>query len=186
MYLRATLILLLACSGAEIQDPGTKPAADPVQQPAPAINTRPPANTNTLTIIGEAELSALLTKPAGRRQVISFWATWCTPCVVEVVLLNALAIVHKDIDFILVNIDHPSMLERRVAPFLRERRLSEAKLYHLDSNDPNVSLAKLVPNWPDSIPVTLIKDEAGQTREQFNTNVTRKQLEEALERASHY
>ena len=100
-------------------------------------------------------------------------------------MLDAVAAVRDDIEVVLVNVDHPAVLERRVIPFIKERRLKRSNLYHVSSQDPNTTLNSVVPNWPDSIPVTLIKGKDGKTLEKFNTSITRIQLEAALERASH-
>ena len=88
-----------------------------------------------------------------------------------------------DIEVVLVNVDHPSILDRRVIPFIKERQLKRTELYHLASDDPNVSLKAVVPDWPDAIPVTLIKGKDGKTLKQFNASITREQLVAALEPA---
>lgn len=187
MFPIAILTLLLGCSGESAHTPPSpaSPAAVEATVEDAEADSKSARKTNKITTVNEVGLDNLLKSKPDTLQVISFWATWCTPCIVEIVLLNALATIHKEVDFILVNIDHPSMLERRVVPFLRERQLNQVTLYHLDHPDPNVALGEVVPNWPDSIPVTFIKDKTGIIRDQFNTNISREQLEEALERASH-
>jgi thiol-disulfide isomerase/thioredoxin len=147
---------------------------------------KPESKTYKIETVDEQGLSNLLAQSSERTRVISFWATWCTPCIVEISMLDAVARIHTDVEFILVNVDHPAVLQRRVIPFIKERQLSTATLYHLVSDDPSTSLAKVVPNWPESIPVTLIKDKTGLTIERFDKNIHRNELEAALKRASHY
>ena len=181
MWLIPLLMVLFACSG-----PSEGPTLEEVTTTPVLEATKENSATHKLTQINEAALAELIVEPSDRMRVLSFWATWCSPCVVEVTMLDALAHVREDVEFVLINIDHPSVTQNRVIPFIKKNQLSKATLYQLNDPDPNLALSRVVPDWPDSIPVTLIQDKKGITRERFDSNVHREQLEAALGRASHY
>ncbi len=89
--------------------------------------------------------------------VISFWATWCKPCVKE---LNAIRDVlpdwKEDVDFqmVIISIDD-SRSEHRVAPFVKARAW-EYEVYL----DPNSELKRAL-NAP-TVPHTFLYDKKGK------------------------
>ena len=98
--------------------------------------------------------------------VINFWATWCSPCVKEIGFFENL---HLDfgsqkLKVILVSLDFPNQLEKRVVPFLQEREIT-ADVRLMTDLDYNSWIDLVDPSWSGSIPATLIYNQ--QSRKFF-------------------
>lgn len=109
-----------------------------------------------IPIIKQAELYDLLAKQDDTLRVVNFWATWCGPCVQELPHFEKLQRNHHDkpLKVVLVSLDFPSQLQKRVVPFVKKRKLTSTVLL-LDGGDPNQWIDRVEPRWSGSIPATL-------------------------------
>lgn len=109
-----------------------------------------------IPIIQQQELLDLLAKEDDTLRVVNFWATWCGPCVKELPHLEQLQRDKLDqpLRVILVSLDFPSQLQKRVVPFVKKRKLRSTVLL-LDGGDPNEWIDRVEPRWSGSIPATL-------------------------------
>jgi len=111
------------------------------------------------------ELTKILNNPENKLFVINFWATWCAPCIKELPSFEKAA---KEYDptkvkFILVSLDFPSQIEKRLIPFLEKNKvtLDVAVMTDVDYN----SWIDLVdPLWQGDIPATLFLNNATQKK----------------------
>lgn len=89
--------------------------------------------------------------------VVNFWATWCSPCVREIAYFEELHrnSAHQKLKVILVSLDFPNQLERRVLPFLEEKDISASVLLMTDLNY-NEWIDLVDPSWSGALPATLI------------------------------
>ena len=87
--------------------------------------------------------------------VVNFWATWCAPCVKELPYFEKLTKVSKDKKFkvILVSLDFPKEIDKRLKPFLKKRQL-KSKVVLLSDTKYNNWLSKIDKDWSGSIPAT--------------------------------
>lgn len=109
-----------------------------------------------IPIIQQQELLDLLAKKDDTLRVVNFWATWCGPCVKELPHLEQLQRdnLEQPLRVILVSLDFPSQLQKRVVPFVKKRKLRSTVLL-LDGGDPNLWIDRVEPRWSGSIPATL-------------------------------
>jgi len=114
------------------------------------------SQAQNIPIIKQAELYDLLAKQDDTLRVVNFWATWCGPCVQELPHFEKLQRNHHDkpLKVILVSLDFPSQLQKRVVPFVKKRKLTATVLL-LDGGDPNQWIDRVEPRWSGSIPATL-------------------------------
>ena len=89
--------------------------------------------------------------------VINFWATWCVPCVKELPYFEELNAKYKDKAFkqILVSLDAPKKLERKVIPFIDKNKI-ESEVVLLADGKYNDWIDLVDPRWSGAIPITLI------------------------------
>ena len=89
--------------------------------------------------------------------VINFWATWCAPCVKELPFFEKLNSEYgnKKVEVILVSLDFPHLYEKKLKPFIKNRKLS-SKVIALDDVDMNSWIPKVDKKWSGSIPATII------------------------------
>jgi len=89
--------------------------------------------------------------------VINFWATWCSPCVKEIGYFEELhrAYVLEKLQVVLVSLDFPNQMERRVIPFLQEKEIT-APVRLVTDLDYNSWIDQVDPSWTGALPATLI------------------------------
>ena len=97
---------------------------------------------------------------ADRVTLVSFWATWCPPCVEEVPSLNALRAHYKDRPFALISVD----FRESVAAVEKFRRRIDVDFPVLMDSDGRASLAWGVFSFPSSFLV----DREGRIRYSIN------------------
>lgn len=98
----------------------------------------------------------------GRVLLLSFWATWCTPCIAELGEIKKHMEAHKDfpLDILAVNVDKAES-SSDVAPTV--------KLYKFDFpiiQDPNHEIFNRYTDNP-ALPFSVLIDSKGQIRETF-------------------
>lgn len=88
--------------------------------------------------------------------VINFWATWCSPCVEEMPILESIPQMHKGIPVkvLLVSLDFTDQIDLRVLPFMIKKGIINEVLV-LDEDNPNNWIPKVDPNWSGAIPACL-------------------------------
>lgn len=108
-------------------------------------------------IINYEELDQLLNQKNGKTYIVNFWATWCKPCVEELPAFEKLYHNYKNenVELILVSLDFPKQLEKRVIPFIKEHQL-KGSVYLMGDPDQNTWIPKVSPEWSGAIPATVI------------------------------
>ena len=109
------------------------------------------------------ELKPLLEKQDGKIYVINFWATWCAPCVKELPAFEKLnkEYAAKNVEVILVSLDFPKQVEKRLLPFINKHNL-QSKVILLDDVDEDIWIKDIDSTWSGALPATLIYSAKGR------------------------
>jgi len=100
-------------------------------------------------------------------RLVNFWATWCGPCTAEIPRIRAWAKAHPAYEVVMVDLDLPSQREQRVEPFIHREGLAHFTHWQLVDPDPTAALGRVLPDWPNAIPVTYVVNERGSVTKQF-------------------
>ncbi|HHO54721.1 MAG TPA: TlpA family protein disulfide reductase [Deltaproteobacteria bacterium] len=132
----------------------------------------PDEDHERIELIAAEPMRVRMFSAADRARLYNFWATWCGPCKEEIPRLRAWAGEHPEIEVIMVSLDLPSLRKKRVEPFLHKQGIAHLTHWQLDDPDPARALARIVPSWPDTVPVTLLVSEEGEITKRFHTALT--------------
>jgi peroxiredoxin len=115
-----------------------------------------------LTPVDAGGLAALRTNGSGKFRLISFWATWCAPCVAEFDLFVTINRMyrHRDFELVMVSLNQPDE-EKRVLEFLKEHQASNRNLI-FGSTDREKLMNAFNPNWRGEVPYTVLIDPDGK------------------------
>ena len=125
--------------------------------------------------IDREELLELLKHNNDTVYVVNFWATWCSPCVAEIGYFEALhrALSDNKLKVVLVNLDFPNQVERRVVPFMEDKGLT-ALILNMTEMDYNSWIPDVDTDWSGAIPATLIF--RGENREFIGRELSKEEL----------
>ena len=103
------------------------------------------------------QLEPLLEKKNDTTCIINFWATWCGPCVKELPYFEKITSTYKDkkVEVILVSLDFPKQVEKKLIPFIKKRNL-QSKVVLLDDINEDVWIKAIDSTWSGAIPATII------------------------------
>ena len=103
------------------------------------------------------QLKPLLEKKDDKIYVVNFWATWCAPCVKELPYFEKINTDYadKNVEVILVSLDFPKQVEKKLIPFINKRKLKSKVVYLNDTNE-DVWIKAIDESWSGAIPATII------------------------------
>jgi len=130
----------------------------------------PNAEKNALDVVGVVvksysyeELKVILDQKDDKTYVVNFWATWCAPCVKELPAFEKLnsAYAAKGVEVLLVSLDFPKQLKKRVLPFITKKKI-QSKVVLLDNGKDDSWIKAIDSSWSGAIPATLIYNKASR------------------------
>jgi thiol-disulfide isomerase/thioredoxin len=125
-------------------------------------------------------LSRLVTSHRGHPVVVSFWATWCAPCVAEFPELMAFARAHQDVVVLSVSIDDRED-RAAVEAFLAERR-PPFPVYLKAPGADEAFINSVHPEWSGAVPATVVFDRQGRRAAILQGEHGKADIESALAR----
>ena len=110
--------------------------------------------------------------------IISFWATWCIPCIHEIPYFQETVkkYENKDVELVLVSLDFKESFPNVIESFIKKRNF-QASFYWLNETNADHFCPKIDPKWDGSIPATLFVNNKTNYRKFYDRQVTPMQVE---------
>ena len=128
--------------------------------------------------IGEIEA---LMEASDHPLVISFWATWCLPCIHEIPYLQETTKKYADqnVELVLVSLDFKESFPAAIESFVKKKHY-QATFYWLNETNADQFCPRIDPKWDGSIPATLFINKKSGYRKFYDRQVTPLQAEAEL------
>ena len=116
--------------------------------------------------------------------VISFWATFCKPCVAEIPGFIKTTHKYKDqkVKLMLVSVDLPSFYPKKIAAFAAKNNFN-TNIAWLDETNADYFCPMIDKSWSGSIPATIIVNSKAGYKKFFEEEITAATFEEELKKA---
>ena len=130
--------------------------------------------------VSSEQLEELLKRKSDTTYVVSFFASWCAPCIQELPDLQAFALEHQaeKVKVILVSLDFEEDASEALIPLLQKHSIYQP-VWLLVANG-NRWISHVDKHWNGSIPATLIFNNAVKKRILLQQRVTRSMLNQQL------
>jgi thiol-disulfide isomerase/thioredoxin len=128
------------------------------------------------------ELEAYI-KNADHPLVVSFWATWCSPCIHEIPWLQEAINRHseKKPELVLVSLDFPEAFPKKIQDFARQKNFA-ATLFWLDETNADYFCPRIDIKWSGGIPANLFVNNKTGYRKFIQRQVTDRQAMQEVEK----
>ena len=123
-------------------------------------------NSQTIQKAGAPEIKAILDNQEDKLFVVNFWATWCGPCVKEIPYFEKVAKEYNEdkVEFLLMSLDFPSELERRLIPFINRNKIS-LRVILIEELEYDKWMNFVDSSWQGNLPSTLFFNNAKSLRQ---------------------
>jgi thiol-disulfide isomerase/thioredoxin len=110
--------------------------------------------------------------------VVSFWATWCGPCVEEIPWLQEAVEKFKDskVELVLVSLDFATNYPKKITDFIKTKNFT-ATFFWLDETNADYFCPKMDARWDGAIPATLLVNNKTGYRKFFLRQITDRQAQ---------
>jgi thiol-disulfide isomerase/thioredoxin len=127
------------------------------------------------------ELEAYI-KNSDHPLVVSFWATWCGPCVREIPWLQEAVAKKQDkkVEFILVSLDFREAFPNKISEFVKQKNFN-ATHFWLDETNADHFCPKIDAKWEGGIPANLFVNNSTGYHKFFQRQLTDRQAEMEVE-----
>jgi thiol-disulfide isomerase/thioredoxin len=115
--------------------------------------------------------------------VISFWATFCKPCIAEIPFIQDITKKYADkkVKLLLVSLDLPGYYPVKIESFAKRTGIT-ADIVWLNETDADYFCNMIDKKWAGSIPATIIVNAATGYKQFFEQEFTREEFKIALEK----
>ncbi len=113
--------------------------------------------------------------------VVSFWATWCKPCIAELPYFHSITKKYaaEKVKLLLVSLDFPKDYPGRIAAFAKKNNY-DAEIVWLNETDADHFCPKVDISWSGAIPATLVYNKTFGFRKFIEGQVKAERLEAEL------
>lgn len=108
--------------------------------------------------------------------VISFWATWCTPCLHEIPWLQDAVEKQREnkVEYILVSLDFTEAYPKKIVRFVKQQNFN-ATFFWLDETNADHFCPKINEKWSGGIPANLFVNNKTNYRKFIGRQLTERQ-----------
>jgi thiol-disulfide isomerase/thioredoxin len=131
--------------------------------------------------IGIGELTETIRK-SDHPLVISFWATWCAPCVEEIPHLQAAVKekAAKKVELLLVSLDFASYYPKKITDFITQKNFN-ASFFWLNETNADLFCPRIDERWTGAIPATLFVNGKTGHRKFFERQLNKEEIKNAMD-----
>jgi thiol-disulfide isomerase/thioredoxin len=113
--------------------------------------------------------------------LVSFWATYCVPCLEEIPLFSDITDKYKreGMELLLVSLDMPKNYPEKILKFAIEKKFPKGIAW-LQETDADYFCPKIDEQWSGAIPASLFVNNKIHFRKFFEQAISEKELEKAV------
>jgi thiol-disulfide isomerase/thioredoxin len=113
---------------------------------------------------------------SSRPMVISFWATWCAPCVKEIPWIQSAVENRKadSVEYILVSLDFEEFYPKKLTDFIVRQKFN-ATHFWLNETNADHFCPRIHPRWSGGLPANLFVNNKTGYRRFFERQLTDRQ-----------
>ena len=139
----------------------------PVPSIMPVLD-RPAPEVAVTTLTGETRR---LSDFSGQVVILSFWATWCPPCLEEMPMLQSYAVAHPDVPIIAITDSYDGQTLADIQNFIAEHQLNDL-IFGVDASRRLINAFRVV-----NLPMNFVIDRDGVVRFRQIGAVTKEDLD---------
>lgn len=146
------------------------------------VRAGPPAPPLVRTPVSDRDYGSLVVAPhAGRVLLVSFWATYCLPCIEELPgLLKLKAKLAKHgVDVVFVNADGPGAPPELMSGVLERRAIALGQTFVVTQANPEAFIAAVDPSWAGQVPFHVVYGKDGARLRALSGAMPLAELEQA-------
>ncbi|HMF55812.1 MAG TPA: TlpA disulfide reductase family protein [Pyrinomonadaceae bacterium] len=174
-------ILLATCALASLISAQATSSSQNTQQNAQAVSAQASVTVHEVDLIG---LKKLLSREGEHAHplAVNFWGTFCDPCREEMPDLVRINSEYKarGLEFILVSVDDPSDIKKKVPQFLQQVGAVEMPAYLVNASDPETIINAVDRTWNGGLPATFLYDAQGHLVFKHTGRVNPAELRQAI------
>lgn len=113
--------------------------------------------------------------------IISFWATWCAPCLEEMPYLQEAAKKYADkgVSLVLISLDSEKAFPAKINEFIRKKGI-KASIFWLNETNADYFCPRIDPEWSGAIPATLFVNNGLKRRNFFERQLSKEEIYEEV------